>query len=158
MCYLVITLSCMNSPYCLEYCLACLMSVLVLLFYYVTTLYTHLSTSVYCFIVALIVHVHVNHCQLATVHLSISLPCVSLTIQVISPARNQSLPVSSHVEPHYAQSCLLDCTGVFSQSFQAFFMSPEYLQSCHSLVLSSHHSLFFCLHVYLFLVSQFPSR
>ena len=67
-----------------------------------------------------IVCVNVDCFQLVAVYLSITLPRVSLTCKVDSPALNQAHPVFPSIKPQCAQSCLLDRTGVFSQSFKRY--------------------------------------
>ena len=105
-----------------------------------------LSTSVNCFISStLIVLVNVDCFQLVTVQLSIFLPCVSHTCKVDSPALNQAHPVFPSIKPQCAQSCLLDRTGVFSQSFKLLstvivFLSLAIVSSCLSVYLFSSFS------------------
>ena len=79
-----------------------------------------LSTSVCLIRSAPIVLVNVNCSQLVTIYVSITLPHVSRTCKVDSPALNQAHPVSPCIKPQCAQSCLLDCTGWFISVFQAF--------------------------------------
>ena len=53
-------------------------------------------------------------------------------LQLESPALNQAHPVSLCIKSQCAQSCLLDCTGWFSQSLKRF-LSSQNPQSCCSL-------------------------
>ena len=96
-----------------------------------------------------IVLVNVNCFQLVTVYVSITLPRVSRTYKVDSPALNQAHPVSPCIKPQCAQSCLLDCTGWFTAVFQAFIPQFPIPTVFVTIVVSS--SVFAC-----FSLSQYP--
>ena len=109
-----------------------------------------LSTSVYCLIRSTpIVFGNVNCFQLVTVYVSITLPRVSRTYKVDSPALNQAHPVSPCIKPQCSQSCLLDCTGWFTSVFQAFIPQFPIPTVFITVVVSS--SVFAC-----FSLSQYP--
>ena len=103
----------------------------------------------YCLIrSAPIVLGNVNCFQLATVHVSITLPCVFLTCRVDSPALNQAHPVSPGIKPQRTQSCLLDCTGWFTAVFQAFIPQLPIPTVRVIVIVSSSVSACFCLSRY----------
>ena len=65
--------------------------------------------------------------------MSITLPRVSRTYKVDSPALNQAHPVSPCIKPQCSQSCLLDCTGWFTSRLSSVYSTvPDSHSLCYS--------------------------